>query len=307
MMLYGDIICCINSDLNNLDEYLKKSLKSDDNNLSRDLYGYIFNSSKRIRSALLFLLVRALGAIPDKKVFKIACAAEIIHNATLIHDDIIDDADLRRGNISLNYKYNSKLSVIAGDFLLSLALKEMAGIKDTRIVDTFAKSLNAVCKGEINQYFEKDKLLDIPTYLEKSKYKTSELFKAVLISGLISCNKQEYEKEVSNFSDNFGIAFQVRDDLINITQTDKTKPCCSDFFNGIYTAPVIYALEGKNAAAIKTEKEILEIIKNTNAEEKTKQLIRKHINLAIDSLKFLRDNQYKENIISLCRFLEEDN
>ncbi len=303
MSSYQNIIVLVQPDLTLLDENLDKILKEKKNELTIKLEKYLFSKSKRIRSVLIFLFSRAILNSVSKDDYKIAAATELIHNASLIHDDIIDDSDIRRGESTINFEFSNDLAVVAGDFLLSLALEELISTGNPEIIKIFATSLRQLCEGEINQYFSKNKIISIDNYLLKSERKTAMLFKASLLS-LDALNGFQQADKISDFARNFGIAFQVRDDLINILELDKTKPVYNDIKNGIYTAPVLYFMEENNLSDIDIEQLSISF-RNSIAFEKTKALIQKHVNLAIASLDFINDNLYKEAIINLSKYLAE--
>lgn len=300
MISYDEIISCIQPDFSNLDNNLHSILNEDLNSLTPKLSSYLFSSSKRIRSGLIFLLSRALTSEVKNHQLKIASATELIHNATLIHDDIIDDSSLRRGNTTINNEFDCKLAVIAGDFLLSLALNQLQLTQNPKATMIFTESLKQVCQGEIKQFFGKNQLISIEEYIEKSKNKTAMLFKAALTASL---ENETYLDKVGAFAVNFGIAFQIRDDLINVINIDNSKPFQDDIKNGIYTAPLIYlAQNNSNILHNSLEKIILEL-KESDSVEKTRKLMQKYISAAIDSIDFIQDNQYKQAIINLCEYI----
>ncbi|MBQ9245673.1 polyprenyl synthetase family protein [bacterium] len=289
----------IQKELNNLNELIIETLSDKNNNIASDISDYLSSKSKRIRPSLVFLFTKALGFDVDEKIYHLACAVELIHNSTLVHDDILDDAQTRRGKISLNYKLGNSLSVLAGDILLSIALKELVKCSKTEIIDTFSQSLYLMCKGEINQNFAIGKLPTMNEYIKKSEYKTAELFKAPLVS-LAMLIDNEHKINLFNFAQNFGIAFQIKDDLMNILKTDPTKPIMSDIDNGIYTAPVIFLNEQhKNIESLSHDKIKELIINNDEIIKKTQLLIKQYVNNAIESIDFIKDNEYKQEIIRL--------
>ena len=155
-----------------------------------------------------------------------------------------------------------------------------------------------MCKGEINQHFTQGKIPTLEEYIEKSKQKTAELFKAALVS--LAKIKNIENSKVEDFAINFGIAFQIRDDLINILETDMSKPTFSDIHNKIYNAPVIFL--NKNISTL-TEDELFKELQTKEIKEKTIELIKKYATLAIASLDFIKDNQYKQELTNLCESL----
>lgn len=286
-----------------LNEYLVNSLSDNNNHIADDIIDYLTAKSKRIRPMLVFLFTKALNLEITEKIYHLACAVELIHNATLVHDDILDNADTRRGKVSLNYKLGNNLSVLAGDILLSAALKELAKCGNLEVIDTFAHSLYLMCRGEINQNYTIGKMPAMEEYIKKSEYKTAQLFKASLTSLFIIENLPQKD-QIYDFAENFGIAFQIKDDLLNILQTDKTKPIMSDVHNKIYTAPVMFLNEDKGSVEDLSENEITDLLLSDKKYiNKTIDLIKEYACRAIEAIDFIDDNQYKQEIITLTQNL----
>lgn len=234
---YERIKSLVKPELERVDEVLCKinSTSKEFNNFIKE---YVSAPSKRLRSVLAFLYLKANNKEITEEQIRLQATIELIHNATLIHDDIIDDADVRRNLPSVNKKFDNSLAVIGGDYLLSIALKEILKFNNKDIFDLFTKSIENMCLGEISQYFSKFKMPTIYEYIEKSRAKTSSLFEASLVSASILAELNKSTAE--NLANNFGIAFQIRDDILNFDNNDN-KPVKNDYENGIYTAPIIYA------------------------------------------------------------------
>lgn len=277
--------------------------ESINNEYLSDLRNYLFGESKQIRSCLIFLLAKNLGySSADKDIVKLATVVEIIHNATLIHDDIIDDSPIRRGQDALHEKYSNKLGVISGDFLLSLAMKLLLDLPPV-VMQNFSRCLMQLCSGEIEQYFSLQKTPSFVIYFKKSEQKTSSLFIAGVIS-LFNLKKIECVSFIEAFANHFGRAFQIKDDLKNIISKDDNKPILNDIEQGLYTLPVIYAYgENKDLTNIPPE----EILEKTMAQaviEKTINVLNEEVQSAINNISVLSDNEYKKAIISLCNLLK---
>ena len=301
MKNYFETISIINKELCFIDKQIKKIISSSPDFLFDNLIDFVLSKSKKLRSVITILVLKSIFKEVSEKQLKICALVELIHNASLIHDDVIDNAERRRNKHSFNNLFGEKNAVIAGDFLLSLSLKELADINNSKITSLFANSLTNICLGELNQNFEKHQILSIEKYIEKSKLKTAELFKLCLISCLVVENQQENISFAEDFANNYGIAFQIRDDINDFSKTlsDKTK---NDLQNGIYTAPIIYFKEQYPNKDI-----TIENILNSNAITKSKQLCNLYIDNALDLLTDFSDNQYKAVLIKLCKQLKGQN
>lgn len=292
----------IGQELNLMNSEISKSLLSLDNKLSSDIYDLVFAKSKRLRPKLIFLFANAFNKPVNDKVIALACATELLHNSSLIHDDIIDNSDIRRGKETLNKKFGNSISVLAGDYLLSLAMQFLCKCDNINCLQEFSKSFQLMCNGEINQHFELKKIPVIDDYIQKSQNKTAELYRASLLSlcHILNINNS---KEVEEFAINFGIAFQLKDDLINIKNTDPLKPAFSDILNGIYTAPVIFLNKDVDVKSISSEKILELLLKDNKYFEQSEKLIKLHVENAINSLTLIENNEYKEEILNLVRNL----
>lgn len=265
----------------------------------------IFNApSKHIRAVVSFLILKALDIEVNASQIILQASIELVHNASLIHDDIIDESEKRRGVETLNTYFDNKLAVIAGDYLISLALKRIRSLNSFEIIDMFAQTLDDMCQGEVAQQFGKYKIPTIEEYIKKTEQKTAKLFETAICGGLklaitdvpagrgknFSENVSELRNSgegynLSNFAKAFGIAFQIRDDLIN-AKTSK-----SDFKDGIYTAPVILAgsVEGFE-----------------NGIEKTQDLLNNYIECAKNEIEKLKDSKYKTALIELLGLIRDE-
>ena len=254
--------------------------------LKTKIFDILNAPSKHIRPLVSFLYLRAVGADIDKEQILYQTAIELVHNASLIHDDIIDNSEIRRKIKTLNSEFDSKLAVISGDYLLSFAIRKVLKIGIPRLTEIFCETLEIMVKGEINQYFGRNKIPKIEEYLKKSEQKTAKLFEAALEGAMIINSQSEQGKKSSkDFAKNFGIAFQIRDDLINC-MTSK-----SDIKDGVYTAPVIYS----NSTTITVE-----------GIEKTKILLNNYLDLALNSLEDIKENKYKSALIGLVELLRDE-
>ncbi len=195
---------------------------------------FLLTPSKKIRTLVTLLCLRAYGADVTENHIKLLAAVELIHNASLIHDDIIDESDTRRNEQTINSAYDNKLAVISGDYILSAALKFLNELNSPEIIAAFAETLSQMCESEAFQYFHKFKIYDIDDYLKKTNQKTAKLFATAAKTAFL-LSKSDKLKAAEDFAENFGMAFQIRDDIINLKTTQ------TDLKSGIYNAPIIYS------------------------------------------------------------------
>ena len=228
-------------------------------------------------------LKSANETITDEQ-YSILAATELIHNASLIHDDAIDENVIRRGKDSINSKFGDKFSIIAGDYVTTLATQELLKLANNDVLQIYFETISKMCEGESLQYFQKGKIPTLDEYLKKTQYKTAELFKACLVASSIY-SKNQMLVEAREFAINYGIAFQIRNDLEDYKRGIDSS---SDIQQGIYTAPVIFADSVEN---------------NAFAIEKTMDLIDNYCQRAKVALLNLSDNDYALSLTELVNKL----
>ena len=262
MKSYKEIISVVSADVQKLEEKLAQEIIYP----TMELKNLILAPAKRIRPVLAFLFLRANGITPDNSQITLQSAVELVHTASLVHDDIIDESSVRRGLETLNSKYSDKLAVLSGDYLLSLALKKLTTLGNINILQAFFETFEEMVQGEINQYFTKGQIPTLDDYIAKTVAKTANLFKlALTTSAEISKTSISMAED---FGLNFGIAFQIKNDLEDYLGNNQ------DFKNGIFTLPMIF------------EKDL--------AIDKTKSLMNIYIKQAKNSIKDLPKNDYKK-------------
>lgn len=254
--------------------------------LKSSLVNFLTAPAKRIRPVLAILYIKALGEELNSKQLEHLTVVEMVHNASLIHDDIIDESKIRRGEKTINESFGNKLGVISGDYILALSMEKLANIGEVELIKDFSQTIRQMCIGEINQNFDRFKVGTIEDYIEKTKNKTAHLFEIALTGCAKLSSTQQDIAKVSEFGLNIGIAFQIRDDLINMTNSDSSKPSNNDFKDGIYTAPIILGDKSDNY---------------TTGIEKTKVLLNNYLQSAKKQVDTLPENEYKK---ALEEFLE---
>lgn len=255
--------------------------------LNSSLKKFLLGKSKRLREVLPILYIKALGKSLNNEQLEVLSIVEIVHNASLIHDDIIDESPLRRGQKTLSFEFGSKLAVISGDYLLSVALEKLCKIANVEIIKQFSQTIKNMCVGEVKQNYARFQKGTLEDYIEKTKNKTAYLFETAFLTCATADTISDYDlKSLSRLGLAIGIAFQIRDDLLNMIETDKSKPTNSDIEAGIYNAPVIFGSEADNYAS---------------GIEKTKGLLNNYIEQAKKELELLPKNSYSS---ALYRCLE---
>lgn len=261
----NEIIFPIKNELELFENSLKEVILKENNFLTYDLEKFIFENPKRLRPIFIFLFSKILK-IENSLVQDIAIITELIHSASLIHDDIIDEEKIRRNNPTFFEKYGSKLAVLEGDLLLSLALEKISSTT-LEISKIFASRIKATIQGEIKQNENLNEILDIKTYLNKTYAKTANLF-IVGLEALFALDKKN--ESLLKFIENYAVAFQIKNDIDNFKK-DK-----SDIKNGNYTLPMIYS-------SIEKSTQYVEALKNT----------------ALEELKNIENSIYKNSLIQL--------
>jgi len=235
----------INEELAAFEEYLETVLKSKNKFLTDASRDAVLSGGKRLRPA--FTIIAALhGEYDRKRVFPAAASVEILHAATLVHDDIIDNAKTRRGKITLSEKHNTNLAVYTGDYLLTKSLKLLikTGLKPEKL-DVLAKAITLLCEGEVDQYLNRYSVSSVYNYLKRILGKTGVLFSASMVLGAKTANlSDDIARQFGRFGLSFGAAFQIRDDLLDIFSdpAKEGKPVLNDLKEGIVTLPVIMAI-----------------------------------------------------------------
>jgi len=218
-----------------------------DNLIIREVGAFIAESGgKRLRPALAILSAESCGRPVDDDVITLATSIELFHVATLLHDDVIDHADTRRGRPSVNAKWSDNIAILMADFLFGRAFDKSLKSLKPEIGRILCKVTSKMCEGELFQIEREGKILNREDYFRIIENKTAWLFSAsVGLGGLIADASEEEIRSLAEFGMNFGMAFQITDDTLDyVAQDDKWgKPIGTDFVNGKQTLPLIHTLE----------------------------------------------------------------
>ncbi|KAJ7948757.1 Solanesyl diphosphate synthase [Quillaja saponaria] len=260
---------------------------------------YLFKmgvEGKRFRPTVLLLIQQCIAEI-----------TEMIHVASLLHDDVLDDADTRRGIHSLNSVMGNKLAVLAGDFLLSRACVALASLKNTEVVSLLARVVEHLVTGETMQMTSpSEKRCSMEYYMQKTYYKTASLIsnscKAI---ALLAGQTAEVATLAFEYGKNLGLAFQLIDDVLDFTGTSASlgKGSLSDIRHGIVTAPILFAMEEFPQLQAVVDRGFddpanvdiaLEYLAKSQGIQRTRELAMKHANLAAAAINSLPDNNHEE-------------
>lgn len=236
----------ISAELEELELNLINSISSDVQ-LATEVSHYIVSSGgKRIRPVICILVARALN-YPGSELIRLASSIELLHTATLIHDDVVDESLLRRGKESIQTKWDNAHGVLVGDFVYSKAFQLMASFDNPEIIRALANATNRISEGEVLQLSLKNETSLIKKdYFEIIERKTAELFKvSALTAGILSSSSDEQLKSLEKFSTSLGVAFQIQDDILDYYGDESLtgKKLGKDFEEGKFTLPIIIALE----------------------------------------------------------------
>ncbi|PSQ72508.1 MAG: polyprenyl synthetase [Bacteroidetes bacterium QH_6_64_77] len=254
-----DIRVPVEDDLEAFRSYFREAMRSDHMLLDKITQYVLWQKGKRIRPLLVLLSAQACGGAATDPTHRAAALVELLHTATLVHDDVVDDAEERRGVFSINALWKNKIAVLMGDFLLSRGLLLSLDHGDYSILHTLSDAVRRMSEGELLQ-IEKSRLLDIDeeTYFRIISDKTASLISACTKSGAVSVTDDEALIErMDKFGETLGLAFQIRDDLFDFSVEDAGKPVGIDLQEKKMTLPLIVALR---EADRREKKRILKIV-----------------------------------------------
>lgn len=244
-MKLKDLYSFLKKDLQQIEDQLVESVCSDQKQIHTAGAELLKAGGKRIRPVFV-LLSAQFGTYNIHQVKKPAAALELIHMASLVHDDVVDDADMRRGRKTVKAKYDNKIAMYTGDFIFASALKLMSEIEIPRAHQILAQGMKEMCLGEIEQINEQyDTDQNIRKYFKRIKRKTALLIALSCQLGAITSKADvSLQKKLYDFGFSVGMAFQITDDILDFTASEKQlgKPAGSDLKQGNLTLPVLYTI-----------------------------------------------------------------
>ena len=304
----------VNIDITKELKAVEKLIKSDFNKEKTilGLYNYIFKSDgKKIRSRLNLI---ASSSSKNSDRYKLASIIELLHTATLVHDDVVDNASTRRGAISVNSLWSNAHGVLIGDYIYSKAFMLMVEIGKKDILAELADATNDISQGELIQL---DAISNIKISLNKLKkisyFKTGRLFEASAKTGaMLAGANRNFIKNISESAKNIGILFQIKDDLLDYSNSSKTgKQSFQDLKEGKITYPFFFALKNSSQKEKKqlisflgnqrlNEKKALALISKLNGLIKTQQLAEKFYTSSINAAKTINNQFIRQEMIELA-------
>lgn len=311
-----------NSEAKAVDQLIIDELSSDVILINQMGHYIVGNGGKRLRPMLLLLAAKALGNVTDNHLI-LAAVIEFIHTATLLHDDVVDESDLRRGKESANVVWGNAATVLVGDYLYSSAFEMMVRTGNMRVMEILSKTTTAIAEGEVLQLLNCNNPETTESkYLEVIARKTAILFSAATrLSAVIIGATPEVEEGLAQYGQHLGIAFQLIDDVLDYKSSpeDLGKNLGDDLAEGKPTLPLIYAIQNgsEEEANVIVEaiqngnrdafNDVYAIVQKTQAIAYTEQRADEEAEKAINALNVLPASEYKEALILLAKFSVQRN
>ena len=307
------------AELRRVQSTIKKELASE--KIIQEIYEYIFNAEGKKTRALLCLLASKSSDIKSNSRINLASIIELLHTATLVHDDVVDESELRRGARSVNQVWTNSYSVLMGDFIYSKAFILMVKLGIPAVLDELAKATNDIARGEIIQLelLEKKHLIELKDLLKVSYLKTGRLFEASAKTGaILACRSLEEIKTFGLLGKTLGIAFQIQDDILDYEalKLETGKPALKDFKEGKITFPLYFALQqanikeknfimsqlGKSKILKKDQNKIYQLMRNDKTQKEINALLEKYTKETLRHLNKLKHHPCYNEMLDLVKF-----
>ncbi|WP_188733450.1 polyprenyl synthetase family protein [Oceanobacillus neutriphilus] len=311
----------LQADLQSVLQVIESHLQIHDKHIEATIKELVYSGGKLLRPAYT-LLCAQIGDVSNQdkeRSIAVAAALETLHMATLIHDDVIDEADYRHGNPTIHTQQGNQFAIYSGDYLFCVCFTILSKYARTLAHLEFnARSMEKILTGELDQLHARYQMgTSIKDYLARISGKTAQLFAVSCYSGAIISQATRRQTMLAwSMGHYIGMAFQIIDDVLDFKGDFNTvrKPTLADIRQGIYTLPLIYALREQpeklspylNKKADLTDDELMEvlaIVEQTKGIEKSKRVARKYIDKALKSLSKLPDGDYKETLYELTAML----
>jgi heptaprenyl diphosphate synthase len=306
----------LNSDINMIEKELEGTIQTESLLLRQASLHILQAGGKRLRPVFV-LLGGKFGNYDINVIKNVAVALELIHMASLVHDDVIDDAELRRGKPTIKSKWDNKIAMYTGDYIFALAIERMTEIENPVAHKILSNAIVEVCLGEIEQIKDKYRFdQDIKDYLLRIKRKTALLIAVSCQLGAVAAGVEErFHKKLFRFGYFVGMSFQIIDDVLDFTATEKElgKPAGSDLVQGNITLPVLFAMEDENVKRkIQGVHEnmdnselvaIIQLIKDSDAINRSLNISDRYLEKALQVLKELPENRAKKTFMDIAKYI----
>lgn len=309
---------CISGELEKVEDLMLRDLESENPELTEMCQYVISSGGKRLRPALCIMSYGAVGGKDMMKPVKVGAAFEIIHSATLVHDDINDQGEIRRGRKTLHKEYTVSKAIIAGDYMFAMGFRLLAA-EAPQIVDYIVDASASMGAGEfVQKDFEHASSVTEDDYIEIITGKTAKLFEASSKSGAAVANADGAMLDaLGNFSHYIGLAFQIVDDTLDVTGDPHNtgKAVGTDLIEGKPTLPVIYAMQDPDKgprlielfekADVTTDDvaEALELIRSTDSVDRCLSKAREYVDEAVGYMDSVPDSIYKDALLDLASYI----
>lgn len=322
VMCIDDVLQLTASDMQQVNRHLTQQLNSDVILINQIARYIINNGGKRLRPVIMMLLARALNYTGQQHI-NLAAVVEMIHTATLLHDDVVDESDMRRGEKTSHEIWGNAASVLVGDFLYSKSFKMMVTADSMAVMSVMSKATNTISEGEVQQLLSiGDQSLSENNYYQIISNKTAKLFEAACeLIAIIADINEVHRKQLAQFGQLLGIAFQIADDVLDYTAEDDAlgKNIGDDFQEGKLTLPLIYLLmngtqdqkqavsHALNDPTATDFMALRQLVIESEAIEYTQQQAQSKAQQAAECLSFLPDSQAKQALLFLCDYTWQRN
>nr|WP_251047408.1 heptaprenyl diphosphate synthase component II [Planococcus sp. ISL-110] len=316
-LLYSDL----RPELEMIEKELEQAVDSQSLLLNDASLHLLQAGGKRIRPVFV-LLAGKFGDYNIDVMKRVAVPLELIHMASLVHDDVIDDSEIRRGRPTVKAQWNNSVAMYTGDFILARALEQITEIESPRVHEILSKTLIEVCRGEIIQIKDKYKLdQNLRDYFRRIKRKTALLISSSCeLGALVSGTDEKTAAHLRRFGYFIGMSFQIIDDILDFTSTDEElgKPAGSDFIQGNITLPIlcarkdpeIYAMLKANLNRKLSNEErlmVVRTIRNSSAIDEAKVVSERYLEKALRELSFLPKGQAVKTMRKIAFFIGKRN
>jgi octaprenyl-diphosphate synthase len=307
----------IATDMNVVDTVIRQSLHSEVPLINQVSEYIIHSGGKRLRPALVLLSANMFQGIRAEH-HHLAAIVEFIHTATLLHDDVVDESDLRRGKSTANHVFGNAASVLVGDFLYSRAFQMMVKLQNMRVMEILAEATNTISEGEVLQLLNVRKAdITEQDYLKVIHFKTAKLFEAATrLGAVMSGASSQQEQGLAEYGMRLGTAFQLIDDVLDLSGDPAQigKKLGNDLAEGKPTLPLLYAIQHGTATEATLVKEaisqgdltqmeaVMEVLTSTGALAYVRNVARKEADLACEAIAPFTQNQHQRALVELAEF-----